>query len=48
MRFYAYYHNLGEGKLRQLGHAPFPGETPSQEQMEHLRAIVAQGGKAVF
>lgn len=42
------YHNLGEGKRRQLGHAPFQGETPSQEQMEHLRAIVAQGGKAVF
>ncbi len=42
------YHNLGEGKRRQLGHAPFDGETPSEERMESLRRIVAQGGKPVF
>lgn len=42
------YHNLGEGKRRQLGQVPFIGETPSEERMESLRRIVAQGGKPVF
>ena len=41
------YHNLGEGKRRQLGQAGFPGKVPSAEYMESLRKIVSQGGKTV-
>lgn len=42
------YHDLGEGKRRQLGEEAFPGEIPTQEHMDALRQIVAAWGKPVY